>query len=62
VRKFIKAIFCPPVLRAGHYGEHIGFVLLAGAETFGLHPLLWYISAGLFVTGLLAIGYDRINA
>ena len=49
------------VLRASKYGEHMGFVGLAGAEVFHTVTILWHINVVLFVTGIGAIIYEKIN-
>lgn len=49
------------VLHAAKYGEHMGFIGLAGAEIFHLVTYLFYINCTLFVTGIGAIIYEKLN-
>ena len=49
------------ILKASKYGEHMGFVGLAGAEVFHTVAILWHINVVLFVTGIGAIIYERVT-
>ena len=49
------------ILKASKYGEHMGFIGLAGSEVFHAVSALWYVNVCLFVTGIGAFLYEKIN-